>query len=81
MSVSTLLSHLIGLKEGEGWGVRDDVSVQTQIHASAHAVTLEYLYLRRVCQTLKINEYPTTRLDLIAQPALMYDSDDFLTLL
>lgn len=62
-------------------GVKDDVSVQTQIHASAPAVTLEYLYLHRLCQTLKINECPTTGLDLIVQPVLMYDSDDILTLL
>lgn len=39
MSVSTLLSHLIGLKEGGWLSVRDDVSVHTQIHASEYSYT------------------------------------------
>lgn len=39
MSVSTLLSHLIGLKKGGVLSVRIDVSVQTRILASACSYT------------------------------------------
>lgn len=62
MSVSTLLSHLIGLKEVDGLNVSDDVSVHTQIHTSAH--TLEHLYLHRLCQILIIHERPRRQLSL-----------------
>lgn len=48
MSVSTLLSLLVGLKEEDGW-----MSVHMQIHASVHTVTVGSLYMHRRCQTLK----------------------------